>query len=1378
MSLPNATATLPSPSAAADAVTLAPTEVSSAAERAAVPGYEILGELGRGGMGVVYKARHLGLNRLVALKMILAGGHAGPDELARFRGEAEAVARLNHPNIVQIHDVGESGGLPYFSLEFVEGGSLDRKLNGTPLPADEAAKLVETLARAMAAAHVAGLVHRDLKPANVLLGADGTPKVTDFGLAKKLDTAGQTASGAVMGTPSYMAPEQAGGKSREIGPLTDVYALGAILYECLTGRPPFKAATPLDTILQVVSEEPVPPTKLNTRVPVDLETICLKCLQKEPSKRYASAGELVEDLRRFQNGETIAARPAGMLERAGKWAMRRPAAAALLAVSVFATLTVLGVFSTAAAMVYDKNRELSEANVRLTDERNRANSATKDAEQSSKELRESRDDLEKTLARSLLRPLALRSGAEPMTEPEWGALWELAINRRGRLGYRFVEEASRSPATSRQLRDRADLALHAAVGLDEECRAEVESLLLTRLADRAVGGEQKKDLALALAAWDGLSSPGAVETARELISALSDSIDPNDLHALGKWSQGMSAVAARMGPKEAAQVAVLLTLAMKDPKNASSLLQLTQRLPALAARMEPREATQTAAQAATALVQSMRDPKHVSIAGSMKGATTEYALADGLSVVAPFMDPKEAAQTAAQAAAVLTEAIKGTKDGNALQSLSQGISSVAARLEPKRAAEAAVVLIQAMSETTDPTTLQRLVQGLSSVAARLEPRQAAEVAANLAQAIHKATHPFVLRYLSQGLSAVAARLEPKRAATVLTQAMQDPKNVHGLQPLAQGLSETAALEPKEATLAAAAIIQAMQDPKNVSSFTLPQLAQGLSAVASRLEPTDAAQAAAVLTQARKRAGAMRELWEGLSAVTARMEPNEAAAVLIQAMSETTDAYDLHGLAQGLSAVAFRLEPRDAEEAAKTVIQAMSRAAHPTPVKYLGEGLSALAMRLEPKDAAAVLIQALKGRNNVYASLSLARGLSALAVRMEPREAAATAAQAAAAITEAMQDPKNVGYLQNLGNAFSMVAAHMGTKEAEQAAAQAAAIVTGAMKDPKNASFWKTSHSPYPVQGLSVVAARMEPREAVAVLTLAMKDIKDPSAMKVLGEGLAALVSRMKPKEAAEATAEAAGVLTRAMKDTKEPHALMLLAQGLSAVAGRRELKETAEAIAVLTRAMTEPINRGNLQYLAQGLSALAAHMEPREAAQAAALLTQAMQDPRNASFLPQLAHGLSTVVARLGASATGQAATTIIRSLQDSKYFANLNSLERDLSTVLSPVPAEECPPRSAMASAALAFPTGIGHPETVLALLIPAAEVPACPLSTQQLVELLKMPTCSGPPQRIILNHLGNRYRRCFANVWEFVSFAKEQNLGLDFTTPPRSPEVARNER
>jgi tetratricopeptide (TPR) repeat protein/tRNA A-37 threonylcarbamoyl transferase component Bud32 len=312
-----------------------PAQSASAAARdwPVVPGYEILGVLGRGGMGVVYQARQVRLNRLVALKMILAGEHAEPEDLVRFLAEAEAVAHLQHPHIVQIYEVSQHAGLPFFALEYVEGGSLYQKLQVSPLPPREAASLVETLARAMHAAHQKGIIHRDLKPANILLDREGRPKITDFGLAKRIVGGGDlTKTGVIMGTPSYMPPEQASGQGRVVGPAADVYALGAILYELLTGRPPFKAASALDTVLQVLVEEPVPPRRLQSKTPRDLDTICLKCLQKEPAQRYASAAALADDLKRFLHGEPIQARPMGIWGRGVKWARRRPAVAALLGI--------------------------------------------------------------------------------------------------------------------------------------------------------------------------------------------------------------------------------------------------------------------------------------------------------------------------------------------------------------------------------------------------------------------------------------------------------------------------------------------------------------------------------------------------------------------------------------------------------------------------------------------------------------------------------------------------------------------------------------------------------------------------------------------------------------------------------------------------------------------------------------------------------------------------------------------------------------------------------------------------------------------------------------------------------------------------------------
>jgi serine/threonine protein kinase len=313
----------------------------------ALPGYEVLDTLGRGGMAVVYKARQASLNRLVALKMILTGAHASPAELARFHSEAEAVASLQHPNIVQIYEVGEHDGCPFFSLEFMDGGSLDQRLAGTPQPPSAAARLVDTLAQAMHYAHQHGVVHRDLKPANILLTADGTPKISDFGLAKRQATHAteRTQTGIILGTPSYMAPEQAGGESNSVGPRADVYALGAVLYELLTGRPPFRGTSPLETMRQVRFDEPVPLTRLQPAVPRDLEIICLKCLRKEPDRRYPTALALADDLRRFLGNEPILARPTGFWERGVKWARRRPTAAALVLVSTFAAvLLIAGLF--------------------------------------------------------------------------------------------------------------------------------------------------------------------------------------------------------------------------------------------------------------------------------------------------------------------------------------------------------------------------------------------------------------------------------------------------------------------------------------------------------------------------------------------------------------------------------------------------------------------------------------------------------------------------------------------------------------------------------------------------------------------------------------------------------------------------------------------------------------------------------------------------------------------------------------------------------------------------------------------------------------------------------------------------------------------------
>jgi WD40 repeat protein/Tfp pilus assembly protein PilF len=389
-----------------------------------IPGYTLLGMLGRGGMGVVYRAWQQDLKRCVAIKMVHAGPLDNAAILDRFGVEAEAVARLNHPNIVQIYDIGHESGVPYLVLELVEGSNLSQRLAGTPQPVVWAAGLVETLARAIHAAHQQGVVHRDLTPANVLLTAEGVPKIADFGLAKLIIGGDglRTQTGELMGTASYMAPEQADSRRQAIGVGTDVYALGAILYELLTGRPPFKAESPIETLRQLISDEPVAPSRLRPKLPRDIETICLKCLRKEPQHRYASALQLAEDLQRFDEGRPILARRSGSFKRAWHWCRRNPALATANITAALLT-TALAVGSTIAAWIYRDQRN----DLRNQQEVNRMSvSRAERAEQNV------RVELGKTL---------LAEGA--------------ALQRTGRVGRRF-DSLNRLTQAARELRGKPE----------------------------------------------------------------------------------------------------------------------------------------------------------------------------------------------------------------------------------------------------------------------------------------------------------------------------------------------------------------------------------------------------------------------------------------------------------------------------------------------------------------------------------------------------------------------------------------------------------------------------------------------------------------------------------------------------------------------------------------------------------------------------------------------------------------------------------------------------------------------------------------------------------------------------------------------------------
>ncbi len=462
-----------------------------------IDGYDILERLGEGGMGVVYKARQCELNRLVALKTIRGGSQARADLMNRFRVEAEAVARLRHPNILQIYDIGASAGLPFVVLELLDGGSLRERLAGNPQPARAAAELLAILARAVHVAHQAGVIHRDLKPANVLYTTDGVPKITDFGLAKRLDSDTEhTESGQIMGSPSYMAPEQARGDSRNVGPAADVHALGAILYEMLTGRPPFKGDTPIETVRQVIDDDPVTPSRLVPRLPRDVETICLKCLAKEPRKRFASAQALAADLDRYLRAEPVLVRRTPPWERAAKWARRRPVAATVLALVTMAAFALL-----VAGVAYDRHERNHE---RLLDQRLAADRARYAQTIFTAQETQARGDL--AGARSMLREL------RPLieSEPKLGDLHILINGQLARIEEGLTEQRSRAADRGRydqflRLRNEAFFRDTQFTGLDlpgskQATRQAVEAALAVFAAPASSGAWRLAALPASLAA--------------------------------------------------------------------------------------------------------------------------------------------------------------------------------------------------------------------------------------------------------------------------------------------------------------------------------------------------------------------------------------------------------------------------------------------------------------------------------------------------------------------------------------------------------------------------------------------------------------------------------------------------------------------------------------------------------------------------------------------------------------------------------------------------------------------------------------------------------------------------------------------------------------
>jgi tRNA A-37 threonylcarbamoyl transferase component Bud32 len=1064
----------PPPASGGEAATVAPAAATPAPGTATlpeqVPGYDILGVLGRGGMGVVYKARHQRLNRIVALKMILAGGHAGEAELARFRTEAEAVARLRHPGVVQIYDVGEHAGRPYLALEYCDGGSLAGRLTGTPLPPAQAAALIEQLARAIDAAHQQKVIHRDLKPANVLLAADGTPKVTDFGLAKKLDEAsGQTQTGAILGTPSYMAPEQASGKGKQVGSAADVYALGAILYECLTGRPPFRAATTMDTLLQVVEQEPVPPTQLQPKTPRDLETICLKCLHKEPTKRYATADDLADDLGRFQAGEPIAARPVGSVERAVKWVRRRPAVAGLSA-SLGLALVIGTAASTFFAVQADHRAKEAEINANTAHSNEiKANVA--------------REQTEETLARSLLWPLG-QVDDSLLNDIEIEAVWKLAESPSDRVRWLFLDYALERPTTTRQLCNRRELAVHAALGLDPAKRQRLEEVMKQRLLDETTTLEWHADylyVALEGIRWPSRELLTSV-VIRQMVDALVKGANSDPGFRLPSI---LKSVVAKLEPAEATVVARLLANALAKQTDFGVRFGLSEALGSVVAKLEPAEAVAVAQLLADALAKEEDISANPKLVGILR------------SVVAR-LGPTEAAEVARLLAVALAV------NTYTRSQLVMALRLVEGKLEPAEVAAVATLVadylaLEDMARKDDPSATLWYLKVLKSVVVKLKPTEAAAVTHLLADALAKAEVSDSWAKPVRALELVAVQLEPTEAAAVarlLADALAKVRDPFALPILARALgSVVAKLEPAESAQLSARATRLLVDflAKENNLRTQSFLVEALRSVVIKLESAEAAAAAQRLTDALAKepnSYPRSLLANALGLVAVRLEPVEAAAVahlLADALAKETATEPRILLAKALGLVADKLQPVKAAAVARLLVDALVKKANvarselpsgPGPVAAhteLASALGAVAARIEPAEAAAVarlLADALAQETDSFTQLDLADALGAVVVRIEPAEAEWLCTKAARLLADALAKKKNADahvYVQSeLAMALGAVAAWMKPAEAAQLCVEAARLLTDTLAQVQ------PSRRAVSVRALAAVAVRIDP----------------------------------------------------------------------------------------------------------------------------------------------------------------------------------------------------------------------------------------------------------------------------------------------------------------
>ncbi len=972
--------------------------------------YELLEEIARGGMGIVYKARQESLNRIVALKMILAGSFASSRDVQRFRSEAEAAANLDHPHIVPIYEIGEHEGHQYFSMKFVEGTSLAKHPRTDPR--GEVEGMIAVI-RAVHHAHQRGVLHRDLKPSNVLVDSKGTRLVADFGLAKRLADVDRsfTETGQVLGTPKYMAPEQAAGR-KDLTVAADVYSLGVILYERLTGQTPFTGDNALTLLRQARESQPPQPSTIQAGLDRDLNTVVLKCLEKEPGRRYPSAGDFGDDLDRWLRSEPIQARPVSHGERCWQWCKRNPVVSGLTA-AVAASL-VFGIVGSTYFAVEASLRAIAESRER------------KRAENAENEAIVARDTIEGTLAQSLILPLNPRGETESiLSEPETESLWRLAENGSDRLSLRFLEEATRSPSTARQLRARSEAGLVAALGVDPGKRERAAGILgdclrnfeNTREPPAVPGGNHDRDLesqaarngralhranvALIAIALEDLGNEVTRGYANMVGRALEQNLSDDQRSELNDHLVGVSQFPHRYGglsstgvyslredarfpdylPKfEPVVAAQMLSAAIENQSTSKSLssmedtLKLALALSSVAGSMRKEDAGEVCLRAAKLLERHWQGLSKVS--RSLKEGWDVMRLPRALSCLGHWIDSADASTLCRPAAQWLAEALSRSKlpegiDSDAkTQVLASGLTSVSIRLDP---AEGFTLLEGALQKTPDPS----LSWGLMVLSRRMPPQQAIH---RLTSVMDQGSHqkgasksfdwPQVRRHLIEGLVTAVGQLESNQSAAESRQ-------------VAELLSAFIKIEQEE-------------DERRF-------LAESLACVALRMAPSEAATVC-----------------------------ENVARTLIEALEKETGDTNGTALAQGLSRVLLRIPLLEAQANCRRAAELLLKGCEKDPSEVNRfRSLAAVCTRLPADEESRILSSALEKRPDPWTSIVLAKGLSSTASRLAPTESAKLCGQAGRMFVRSLAEESDWYERLHWSEALSNISSWLSSEDLER-----------------------------------------------------------------------------------------------------------------------------------------------------------------------------------------------------------------------------------------------------------------------------------------------------------------------------------------------------------